>query len=58
MDKFIYVFNENAKNKLIDNGYFLLISDEHNSTYIFENKAEFCFALEDISYITSDTLSL
>lgn len=57
MSKFIYVFDEQARNKLIAGGYELLKSDEFGSSFVFVNNNNATFSLEDVSYIMSDTLT-
>ena len=57
MSKFIYVFNEQAKDYLLASGYELLKSDEFGSSFVFVNNNRATFALEDVSYIMSDTLT-
>lgn len=55
--KFIYVFDEEAKSKLLNAGYTLMKEDMDNSIYVFCCNGNMLFANEDISYIMSDTLS-
>lgn len=56
--RFIYVTNPKDKAKLESLGYNLLKADRNNSIYIFENKANINFELDDsIQYVLSDTLS-
>ena len=57
MDKFIYVFNKDAKEKLLAKGYKLLKEDSHGGIYIFENNKSLNFEECDVSYIFSDTLT-
>lgn len=59
MGKFIYVFNEEAKEILLKSGYKLLKSDELAGTFVFvsPDKDAMKFALENVSYISSDILS-
>lgn len=61
MKKFIYVFNSEAKDKLILLGYNLLKEDSFGSTYIFSSEShDKRFSeneLNDISYILSDSLT-
>lgn len=55
MDQFIYVFDLDSKNKLLDQGYCLL--QETDKLYIFENKPSMQFDLLDKSkYIYNNTL--
>lgn len=55
--KFIYVFDESAKSKLLGAGFVLLKEDVDNSIYVFHFDGNLTFANEDVSYVLSDTLS-
>lgn len=57
MGKFLYVFNKEARDRLLDANYTLLKSDEQNDIYIFANQGEMAFVLSDVSYICSDSLT-
>lgn len=62
INRFIYVFDPKTRNKLIDEGYSLLKSDERNCIYVFENKASQSgtkFSLEDseLRFVLSNVLS-
>lgn len=57
MGKFLYVFNKDARDRLLEANYTLLKSDDRNETYVFADKTDMTFALADISYIRSDTLT-
>lgn len=57
MGKFIYVFSKEARDRLLAGNYTLLKSDESNEIYVFVNQAEMTFALSDVSYICSDSLT-
>lgn len=54
---FIYVFDEGAKDKLLDMDYKLLKRDEKNHIYVFINESREVFALDGVSYILSDTIT-
>lgn len=54
---FIYVFDEDARDKLLDMNYKLLKRDEKNHIYVFVNEDHEVFALDDISHILSDTIT-
>lgn len=54
---FIYVFDEDARDKLLDMNYKLLKRDEKNHIYVFVNEDHEAFALDDISHILSDTIT-
>ena len=57
MEKFLYVFNKEARDRLLEANYTLLKSDEKNETYVFANQMDMTFALADISFIRSNTLT-
>lgn len=57
MNKFIYVFNEDAKEMLLAKKYTLLKSDTRNNIYVFENKPEQHFDFKDMVYTFSDVLT-
>ena len=59
--KFIYVFNTEARDKLLSANYRLLKADERQSVFVFENGDSHVFAVDsanmDFSFIMSDTLT-
>ena len=55
--KFIYVFDTDARDKLLSANYQLLKADEQQNIFVFENKPEMCFALNESEYVFSDTLT-
>lgn len=59
MSKFIYVYNSDARDKLLAAGYKLL--KENSNTFVFLNEISNASALSfsnlDVSYILSDTLT-
>lgn len=57
MEKFLYVFNKDARDRLLDANYTLLKSDDRNEIYVFANQMDMTFALADISFIRSNTLT-
>lgn len=57
MEKFIYVFSKSARDTLLAANYTLLKSDEQNEVYVFANQMDMTFALADISFIRSNTLT-
>ena len=57
MEKFLYVFNKEARDRLLEANYTLLKSDEKNEVYVFANQMDMTFALADISFIRSNTLT-
>jgi len=57
MKKFIYVFSEADRDRLLRAGYVLMKEDVQNATYVFCSDNRLSYALEDISCVFSDTLS-
>lgn len=58
MSKFIYVFNKANRDILISKGYQLIKSDKQNNVYVFENRNEYCFSLDDeVEAIYSDMMT-
>jgi hypothetical protein len=57
MEKFIYVFSKTARDSLIAANYTLLKSDDQNEIYVFANQMDMTFALADVSFIRSNTLT-
>lgn len=57
MEKFIYVYSSEARDKLIAANYKLLKSDDRNRTYIFLNENKLSFEKLDVSYILSDVMT-
>lgn len=58
-EKFIYVFTEEAKNKMIQCGFKLINSDSKYGRYIFENNPKLLkFSKPDVSMIKSNSLTL
>jgi len=56
--RFIYVMSSKDKDKLEALGYNLLKADINNSIFVFENKMNLNFELdEEIQYVLSDTLT-
>ena len=57
MEQFLYVFEEEARDKLLAEGFVLLKSDNKNDVYIFANKTDMNFELVDITFVRSDVLT-
>lgn len=58
--KFIYVFDTDARDKLLSANYQLLKADEQQNIFVFENKETHTFAAgdaEDFTFVLSDTLT-
>ena len=49
--------SQQDKDKLEKMGYNLLKSDTTNSIFVFENKDELCFSLNDVQHILSNVLT-
>lgn len=56
-ERFIYVFSEEARDRLLAAGYTLLKSDGKNNTYIFDNDPRVAFSFSGIGELKTDTLS-
>lgn len=57
MDRFIYVFSDEARDMLLNRQYELLKSDESSHIYAFVNKNDQNFACDGVPYALSDTLT-
>lgn len=57
MEQFLYVFEEEARDKLLAEGFVLLKSDNKSDVYIFANKTDMNFELVDITFVRSDVLT-
>ena len=55
--KFIYVFNQEAKQKMLEKGFRLLKSDDRCNMYAFEDNGNMYFEDLGISFLRSDTLT-
>lgn len=56
--EFLYVFNEQDRDKLIQSGFVLMKSDEANSVYIFKTKDEVTFSDSGVDkYYLTDVLT-
>ena len=58
--KFIYVFDTDARDKLLSANYQLLKADEQQNIFVFENKETRTFSAngaEDFTFVLSDTLT-
>lgn len=56
MQKFIYVFSREARDRLIEQQYTLLQSDTRNDIYVFAYESTEAFSCKDVSCVLSDTL--
>lgn len=57
MGKFIYVFTEDDKDKMLLAGFSLIRADSKNKMFVFENKNTMNFSLANIKYVLSDMLT-
>ena len=57
MNKFIYVFSQSDRDKMLFKGFLLLKSDPNNNMYVFLNGGDLALDDLDISYILSDRLT-
>lgn len=56
-EKFIYVFDESSRDKLLSLNYNLLKSDEREGFYVFYNKQTQNFSKNDFYFVLSDTIT-
>lgn len=56
-NNFIYVFDKQARDMLLADGFHLLKSDERNEIYVFVNQEQFIFKYNNIKYCLSNVLS-
>ena len=56
--KFIYIFDEKSKDKLLSKGYELFSSDEKKHVYMFLNKEGMEFSDAGITYVISNQMTL
>lgn len=57
MEKFLYVFSKEVRDRLLAANYTLLKSDEKNETYVFANQVDMTFDLANTSFVRSNTLT-
>jgi len=57
MNKFLYVFTQQDRDKLLLQNYALLKSDEAKYIYIFENNGELHFDMNSVVAVPSDILT-
>lgn len=57
MKKFIYAFSESDRDVLLSQGYTLLKTDNTQKIYVFKNKEELCFSMNDGTFALSDILT-
>lgn len=54
---FIYVFDEETKDKMVDLGYELLKESEDGKEFVFCIDNNFTYSLSDKKYVISDVLT-
>lgn len=59
MGRFLYVFSEDARDKLLSRKFEMIKEDKRNNIFIFLNQIsdDLAFSVNDISYIESNTLT-
>lgn len=57
MGNFIYVFDEDSRDRLMSKGYELLSQNDGTHTFVFLNTVNLNFEDENIQYVLSDTLT-
>lgn len=57
MKKFIYAFSESDRDVLLSQGCTLLKADNTQKIYVFKNKEELCFSMNDGTFALSDILT-
>jgi hypothetical protein len=57
MERFLYVFDENARDELITAGFQILKSDKQNNVYVFANRMDMAFELSNVTFVRSNTLT-
>lgn len=57
MGRFLYVFSEDARDKLLSRKFEMIKEDNQNNIFIFLNQSDLVFSVNDISYIESNTLT-
>ena len=57
MNKFIYVFAEEDRDKLMSLGYILIKADCRQDIYVFENKQTMTFDLNEMKFVYSNTIT-
>ena len=54
--QFLYVFSRSDRERMLNAGFPLLMEDSDNSVYVFRDVDSLSFALEDISYLRSNSI--
>jgi hypothetical protein len=57
MPKFIYVFSEEEKDKMLELNYEIIKCDKDKHVYVFLNTEHLNFAIEEIKFALSDVLT-
>jgi hypothetical protein len=56
-EKFIYVFDASSRDRLLENNYQLIKSDDTKNIFVFVNNDSLEFALNSIPFVLSNTLT-
>lgn len=57
LEKFICVFSEEDRDKLIAAGFRMMNHDDKQHIYTFENRGELHFALKNMAYMPTNKLT-
>lgn len=57
MERFLYVFSKHERDVLLASKYSLIKSDEHKNIYVFENREDLHFDLNEIQAVPSNILT-
>ena len=57
MYKFIYVFDKETSDAMVEQGLTLIKSDDDKKVYVFENKPEMTFNFSKKDFVYSNTLT-
>ena len=57
MKQFIYVFDEETRDGLLELGYDLIKSNEEGKVYVFKSDDRLVFTFEPGKYVYSDTIA-
>lgn len=57
VDKFIYAFDVDTRDKLLSRGCKLIKSDERRNIFVFENKEQCTFEANSFAVVFSNTIT-
>ena len=55
--RFIYTFDDNTRDRLLEKNFKLIKSDEKKKVYVFENKTNLTFDMIGMTCVYSDILT-